>query len=291
MEPKPIPYPGDTQCKGWRFEVGTEQIGKSETWLRARTGYVRAHLLLLWTEAWEQKPCGSLPNDDELIGLLLGMEPEDFAKHRAVLMRGWWVAEDGRLYHDTIVERVLDMIHKRMSNAERTRRSREREANSQGGDCRVTRDTRVTNAKPTREFDTSTRTSTRTSTGKEEPPKPPRKRRGTAAAQLAVPVETLVADGVQQRHADEWLAIRAKKDLVLTQTAWDDVKAQAAAAGMALDEAIRTAVVNSWGGFKAKWMTADTPPARASPPPNRQEAREQRNRAVAEEWAAEGQST
>lgn len=151
---KPAPYPSDVQSKGWRFELNTEQVKKSETWLRARTGYVRAHLLLLWTEAWEQSPCGSLPNDDELISLMLDMDPEDFAKHRAVLMRGWWLAEDGRLYHDTIVERVLDMIEKRMSNAERARKSRDKKGKSQAGNTRVTRDAPVTDGYPTCEFDT-----------------------------------------------------------------------------------------------------------------------------------------
>lgn len=162
---KPIPYPAKTLANGWRFEVNTEQIKKSETWLRARTGLMRAHLLLLWTEAWEQSPCGSLPNDDELIALILDMDLEDFAKYKPVLMRGWWLAEDGRLYHDVIVTRVLDMLEKRMSNAERARKSRERKAkspsdnanmtdDSQGSHPDVTRDAQVTDTAVTGEFDT-----------------------------------------------------------------------------------------------------------------------------------------
>lgn len=116
---RPAPYPPDTRAKGWRFELNMEQVKKSDTWLRARTGRVRASLLLLWAEAWEQTPCGSLPDDDELLGLLLDVEPGEFAAMRPVLMRGWWLADDGRLYHDTITARVLDMMKSRAANAKR----------------------------------------------------------------------------------------------------------------------------------------------------------------------------
>src|SRR5688572_30695569 len=89
------PFPDDTLSKGWRFELHMEKVKKSDTWLRARTGFVRAHLLLLWSEAWEQTPCGTLPDDDELVALMLDMDPETFAKHRSILMRGWKLASNG----------------------------------------------------------------------------------------------------------------------------------------------------------------------------------------------------
>ena len=115
-----------------------EQVKKSDTWLRARTGRVRASLLLLWAEAWEQTPCGSLPNDDELLCLLLDVEPDEFAKMRPVLMRGWWLGDDGRLYHDTITDRVLDMLKARAGNAKRVAEHKAKK-----------RDERVGNALPT----------------------------------------------------------------------------------------------------------------------------------------------
>lgn len=114
---KPAPYPADTRAKGWRFEIDMEKIKASDTWLRAKTGEVRGALLLLWSEAWQQTPCGTLPNDDELVALLIDMPAAKFAKHRAVLMRGWWLAEDGRLYHDTIAQRVIAMLDKRATDA------------------------------------------------------------------------------------------------------------------------------------------------------------------------------
>lgn len=138
-----------------------EQVKKSDTWLRARTGRVRASLLLLWAEAWEQTPCGSLPNDDELLCLLLDMEPDEFAAARPVLMRGWWESEDGRLYHDTITARVLDMLKARAGNAKRVADHKAKQ-----------REERAGNALPAPQqhggspgsYDTGTRTGTREET-------------------------------------------------------------------------------------------------------------------------------
>jgi uncharacterized protein YdaU (DUF1376 family) len=116
---KPAPYAADVRAKGWRFEVDYEKVKASDTWLRAKKGDVRGALLLLWAESWQQTPCGSLPDDDELIALLIDMSPAAFAKNKAVLMRGWTLADDGRLYHETITERVLEMLEYRRKNAQR----------------------------------------------------------------------------------------------------------------------------------------------------------------------------
>jgi hypothetical protein len=109
---RPAPYPSDTRPKGWRFELDYERIEASDTWALA-PAEVRPWLLMLWLTAWKQTPCGSLPNDEALIAARIGMPLPAFSATRAVLMRGWWLADDGRLYHDTIAERVRDMLAKR----------------------------------------------------------------------------------------------------------------------------------------------------------------------------------
>ena len=86
--------------------------------------------------------------------------------------------------------------------------------------------------------------------------KPARKRR--AAAQV-LSVDQLVTEGVDRQHAEDWLTARAKKSLPLTQTAWDEVKAEAEKAGLTPAEAVRTAAGNVWAGFKAKWLTQEAP--------------------------------
>jgi hypothetical protein len=112
------PYPVDTRAKGWRFELDHERIRQSDTWALAAPE-CRPWLLMLWMVAWEQTPCGSLPNDDNLIAARIGMTPKTFAKAKPSLMRRWWLADDGRLYHDVIVSRVLQMAEKRAKEAAR----------------------------------------------------------------------------------------------------------------------------------------------------------------------------
>ncbi|WP_322080209.1 hypothetical protein [Burkholderia cenocepacia] len=119
-----IPYPSDTRAKGWRFELDYERIRQSDTWALAAPE-IRPWLLMLWMTAWEQTPCGSLPDDDELIAARIGMDLEQFQSAKKRLMRGWWAAEDGRLYHNTMVERVLEMLETR--DKERARKAGQRE--------------------------------------------------------------------------------------------------------------------------------------------------------------------
>lgn len=286
MDIRPIPYPADTRAKGWRFEVDTEAIKASDTWLRAKTGAMRGALLLLWSEAWQRTPCGTLPNDDELVALLIDMPLVAFTKNRAVLMRGWSLADDGLLYHDTITKRVLSMLDKRANDAQRAATRRARKADCDASHAEVTRDTPVTHTGVRPEFDTKHQAPVIPSTVV-NPPKPPRKRRGTASQDELVPVEQLVADGVAPQVAADWLAIRKVKTLPLTPTAWQDTQAEAANAGLSIDDAIRYSVVRSRGGFRASWIQTDDTgqPMRTTGPPNKQEALEERNRAAGRKWA------
>ena len=143
MSIRPIPYPSDTRAKGWRFEIDHERIRQSDTWALA-SNEIRPWLLMLWMVAWEQTPCASLPNEDELIAARIGMSPKLFAKHKSILLRGWWEAEDGRLYHSTMVERVVCMLNKRVKDAKRTADNRKRKSESHDSHTDVTRDTDVT---------------------------------------------------------------------------------------------------------------------------------------------------
>lgn len=154
MDLQVTPYPADTLAKGWRFEVDMEKVKRSDTWVRAKTGEIRGALLLLWGESWQQTPCGTLPDDDELVALIIDMPLPKFKKNRGILMRGWWLAEDGRLYHETITERVLAMLEKRAKDAERSANRRARQAGAPIDPPVVTDASRVTPAGLHGEFDT-----------------------------------------------------------------------------------------------------------------------------------------
>jgi hypothetical protein len=144
------PYPSDTRAKGWRFEIDHERIRQSDTWALA-SPELRPWFLMLWMVAWEQTPCGSLPEDDTLIAARIGMSAKAFQRHRPLLMRGWWKADDGRLYHDVLVLRVKHMLAKRAKDAKRTADYRAAvSAVSHDGSDGVTRDEQMAD----REFDT-----------------------------------------------------------------------------------------------------------------------------------------
>lgn len=117
------PYPGDIVAGGWGFTLLPERIDNSDTWEDAPAD-MRPWLLMLWYRSWTQTPCGSLPNDDARIAKRIGMDERVFAANRDVLMRGWWRASDGRLYHHTVTELVLKMATSRRSTTARVQKWR-----------------------------------------------------------------------------------------------------------------------------------------------------------------------
>lgn len=112
------PYPPETRAKGWRFELDLERIEQSDTWALASPD-LRPWLLMLWSVSWKQLPCGSMPNDDAIIAARIGMKLPAFQKVREVLLRGWWRADDGRLYHPTVTQRVLAMLETKRKEKDR----------------------------------------------------------------------------------------------------------------------------------------------------------------------------
>ena len=177
---KPAPYPADTRAKGWRFELDYEQIEQSSTWALAGPEG-QAWLLKLWLLAWRQVPCGSLPAEEDVISALLGMLPKAWAKHRRVLLRGWYGAEDGRMYHPTITARVLEMMERRRKESDRKALARARTAaESRGGDedsgarpASVPRDNQGTDTGSPAGLHPESGTDHRIPTTLEPPPTPP----------------------------------------------------------------------------------------------------------------------
>jgi hypothetical protein len=189
---KPAPYPDDTRAKGWRFELDYEQIEQSDTWGVTKPE-ARPWLLMLWMTAWKQVPCGSMPADHEVIAGKLGIPDDLWEKHRASLLRGWWKADDGRLYHDTLTKRVDEMMRKRRSDSDRQAAKRAREAaESATTHSDVTRDTDATHS------DVGCESSTDNRPPKKEASKPtashpPAKAVGPKAHTVPCPYDAIVA--------------------------------------------------------------------------------------------------
>lgn len=113
---KEPPYPADTSVVGSRFPLDLPRMTASNTWtLAAPTPELRPWLLMLWAISWTQVPAGAYDDDDALIAARIGMPLTMFKTYRSTLMRGWWKASDGRLYHNIVSELVLDKLAERQA--------------------------------------------------------------------------------------------------------------------------------------------------------------------------------
>lgn len=144
--------------------------------------------------------------------------------------------------------------------ADRKRRQREREraaakpakdTGQNGGHAHVTDESRVTSV-------TVTRTDKDIDTDKEE-----EKKTTTARARSAAPAKShtaadLVALGVDEDVAAEFLAIRKRKRAALTPLALAGIQREAGKAGWTLNDALRKAVERGWQSVEAAWLLRDS---------------------------------
>lgn len=275
MSTKPIPYPAETKAKGWRFELDLERVMQSDTWALATTD-MRPWLLMLWTTAWQQNPCGSMPSDDALLAARLGMAPKAFAKAKAVLMRGWWLAEDGRLYHDTIVERVNEMLGYKAKEKARKAAYRERMSGN------VPRDNHGTTTEDPRDSGgidaTGTGTGTGTSISKEE-------KGGYTPCASPRPTPAEVTQAMRKSGLADVNPSHPKLVALLEAGITQAELVQAAVSAVKLQKPFAYALATAEGRRRDAAKVTQLPAATAT---NRQVALEQRNRQVASEWAAQG---
>ncbi len=69
-------------------------------------------------------------------------------------------------------------------------------------------------------------------------------------------VDDLVGDGLSEQVAGEWIAYRRKRRAPLTQIVWQEIKKEAAKAGMSPESAVRKALARGWTGFEAAWVSS-----------------------------------
>jgi hypothetical protein len=129
--PEP-PVPAECTMGGndwfpWYFD----RLRKSKWWRRA-SDMARARNVMLWGEAYKGVPAGSLPDDDDELAEAagFGMNVEDFAAVKAEIMSAWTLCSDGRWYHPTVCEVVLERwestSEKRKAAAAKKRAQREK---------------------------------------------------------------------------------------------------------------------------------------------------------------------
>jgi hypothetical protein len=122
----------------------------------------------------------------------------------------------------------------------------------------------------------------------QEPLKEPKGNPKEAQAPSAIepvwkPLDALIAAGVDKKTAQDWLKLRKGKSAAVTETVVDAAKEQAEKAGMTLAAALKISCLRGWTGYKAEWLQkhVEEEKAGAVGRPNRQEALEQQNQAVA----------
>jgi hypothetical protein len=90
-----------------------------------------------------------------------------------------------------------------------------------------------------------------------EPSVEPSRKQKKAAAPVFRAESALRDAGVEQQTIDDWLTIRKAQRAPLTATALEQLKREAAKAGMSLDAVVTLCCVRNWRGFQAAWVVAD----------------------------------
>jgi hypothetical protein len=278
------PYPSSTRAKGWRLELDHERVRQSDTWALTPPE-LRPWLLMLWMVAWEQTPCGSLPDDDVLISARIGMPVEILTTAKCYLLRGWWKATDGRMYHAVLTERVLGMLAFKEKETNRKSAYRQRVAVKESV---AGKDGRVCPAGPpvARRVgdDTGTGTSNTSSPDGEDKRGSRRSSSGTPDGSQKVDkpkvtkiwlttAEMLVGnDDLPEDKAAEYLAYRRAKRAPLTTSAWAGIVEEVRKTKRPLDRALAYAMSRGWTGFDVAWLSQTQGGAKTSTRADRAQA-------------------
>lgn len=85
--------------------LDVQRLLTSETWVLG-SGDERAAAITLWLVSWHQVPAGSLPDNDRMLAHLA--QSKNWNRVKAHALRGWSLADDGRMYHAVVAEKVLE---------------------------------------------------------------------------------------------------------------------------------------------------------------------------------------
>jgi hypothetical protein len=105
----------------------------------------------------------------------------------------------------------------------------------------------------------------------------------TPVSDKALDTRFLKKQGVDAQHAKDWLAVRRKKRLPLTVTAWQATCEEAAKAGMTPADAVAMSAREGWAGFKSSWVARAASGGAQGGVINRAEAIHENNKRAAAE--------
>lgn len=120
------PVPADADLKNFPFTpIYRARLFGSSFHARVSDSEWRAGVTL-WLKSQDQRPAGSLPDDDvDLCRLAeLGRDMKTWMKLKAGALHGWYLCNDGRLYHSTVAETVLGQLDGKAEQRQRTLKGR-----------------------------------------------------------------------------------------------------------------------------------------------------------------------
>ncbi len=253
--------------------------------------------VLLWSASWHQVPAGSIPNDDKWMSQQTGYgrAVKEWMKVRSGALRGWVECTDGRLYHPVVCQKAIDAWQAKLEQRWRTECARIKKHNDRHG---------TTHTKPTYEdwLSSGCPMGQLLSVPRDKPNCPenvpretPSKGEGEGQGQgeYLIPSVPSGTGGKPPLTPDE--IIFGYGLPILTNAGTSDKQARSFLGGLrkahgdgalvdALRECIRAKPLQP-----LEWLAKALPPLGkgVSKTPNKQEALEARNRALAEEMIAE----
>jgi hypothetical protein len=101
--------PANADVRGFKdMPMDVSRLLSSETWIMC-TPEERSAAINLWFLSWTQVPAGSLADNDRVLAHL-SMAGDRWPDVREMALRGWEKADDGRLYHAVVCEKVNMML-------------------------------------------------------------------------------------------------------------------------------------------------------------------------------------
>jgi hypothetical protein len=123
--------PDDCDLRDFPFmPMEVDRLRRSKTWLLAKKNpAVAFYQMNLWLASWHSLPAGSLDDDDDVLADLALCDEKTWKKVKSDALRGWVKAENGRLYHKVVAEKVIEAWS--MKKAQRSRTEAARKARRQ----------------------------------------------------------------------------------------------------------------------------------------------------------------
>ena len=134
--PAPL-VPAEVDLSGFDYmPLYIERLKMSKAWLACkRRPQLAFYLINLWTRAFQERPHGSIEDDDDVLADAAMCSPKQWEGLRETVLRGWQKCADGRLYHPFVAKVVLDswaarIKHKGQTAAARAALEQKRLANA-----------------------------------------------------------------------------------------------------------------------------------------------------------------